>query len=184
MSLTDTITVRSERTGKAPVSRDEAAVAIRRALRQRSGRSWSVIRGQGSVHGWLTITSPPSRQLDGCMTDEDRQLLGLLLELGAAAHAQGVTVEGDSRSRAEYVARAEGRRLTVSSSVARSAVQERCPSVETYSGLQCRLETGHTGFCRASNRLTDATWPTSRGLEAAREIVAEEAAGEAGERAA
>lgn len=108
--LTDTIAVRSEQTGRAPVGRDEAIAAIRSALRRRSGKSWSVKGDRGTAWGWITISAPPRRCGEyGYMTDEDRAELGRLLGLEGPAHTQGVSIAASSDYRAEYVARAEGR---------------------------------------------------------------------------
>lgn len=45
-------------------SRNEAIAEIKRALRERSGKTWSVTGGRGTAWGWITISAPPSRR--GC----------------------------------------------------------------------------------------------------------------------
>lgn len=45
-------------------SRDRAITAIRRALKARSGKDWSVTGGRGTSWGWIRISVPP-KQL-GC----------------------------------------------------------------------------------------------------------------------
>src|ERR1700693_6380731 len=42
--------------------RNEAIARIRRALKQRSGKSWSVTAGRGTAWGWLTVDAPPARR--------------------------------------------------------------------------------------------------------------------------
>lgn len=95
------------------IDRDEAIVAIRKALRRRSGKAWSVRGGRGTTWGWITIISPPRRRgPDGCMTEEDRVELADLLGLdrgSGKAHFQGVSIPSSAQYRHEYIARAEGR---------------------------------------------------------------------------
>lgn len=88
--------------------RDEVVAEIRRALKARSGKSWSVKCGRGTVWGWITITAPPKR-LDqyGGMTSEDRAELSDLL--GMEVHHQGAQVPASSDYRREYIDRANGR---------------------------------------------------------------------------
>lgn len=89
--------------------RDAAIVAIRCALRRRSGRNWSVTGGRGTTWGWITITSPPSRRDEhGCLTAEDAAELAALLGL-PTVHFQGQAVRNGQAARREFVARAEGR---------------------------------------------------------------------------
>ncbi len=90
--------------------RDEAIRAIRAALKRRTGRPWSVTGGRGTAWGWITITAPPSRRVDGgYMTEADRRELGEALGLGAPAHGQGVSIPAGHDYRAECIDRAEGR---------------------------------------------------------------------------
>ena len=49
----------------ALVGRNETIKAIRKALRARSGKSWSVTGGRGTAWGWLTIDAPPARRIYG-----------------------------------------------------------------------------------------------------------------------
>jgi hypothetical protein len=89
------------------LDRDSAIKAIRKALRARSGKVWSVRGGVGTSWGWITITAPPARSAGyGSMTEADRAELSALL--GIEAHHQGVDIPASEAYRAEYVARAEG----------------------------------------------------------------------------
>ena len=36
--------------------------AIRKSLKRRSGKPWSVTGGRGTAWGWITIDAPPSRR--------------------------------------------------------------------------------------------------------------------------
>ena len=91
------------------VDRDDAIHLIRTALRERSGKTWSVTGGRGTAWGWIEITAPPKRRVEyGYMTDADRAELGELLGLGKPAHCQGENVAASSEYRREYVARARG----------------------------------------------------------------------------
>lgn len=89
-------------------SRDEAIAAIRVALRQRSGRTWSLRGGRGTAYGWITIIAPPARcDRYGAMTDDDRAELSRVfgIPLGQV-HGQGLMVEPTQAARREYVTRA------------------------------------------------------------------------------
>jgi len=83
---------------------DEAVRRIRAGLKRRGGITWSVTRGTGSVYGWIYIRSPR-----GDMTLDEQRFLAKLLGL-ETVHHQGVMIPSGSRERAEYVARAEGKR--------------------------------------------------------------------------
>lgn len=87
--------------------RAAAIKAIRKALRHRSGKAWSVSGGRGTAWGWITIDAPPSRHDErGGMTPEDALELHQLLAMGGAVRPGPVSVE--SRRRLEFVARARG----------------------------------------------------------------------------
>jgi hypothetical protein len=44
------------------MDRDETIKRIRKALRARSGKDWSVTGGRGTAWGWITIDAPPRRR--------------------------------------------------------------------------------------------------------------------------
>jgi hypothetical protein len=91
------------------IDRDEAIKAIRRALKARSGKTWSVTGGRGTAWGWITITSPPARREKfGYMSEADRVELARLLGKDSV-HNQGESIPAGSDYRREYVDRAEGR---------------------------------------------------------------------------
>lgn len=95
------------------LQRDEAIMRIRVALRNRTGKAWSVVGGRGTGWGWLTITAPPKRHTNDaeggpCTDDASRYYLTLAdrIELGniftqdgRPAHCQGVSVSPDDRER-------------------------------------------------------------------------------------
>lgn len=87
--------------------RNDTIHAIRTELNRRSVKRWSVTGGRGTAWGWITITSPPSRQDRGILTDADRTELAELLGLDSVHH-QGVSIASSSAHYAEYVARAKG----------------------------------------------------------------------------
>ena len=91
------------------LDRNVAIQRIRTALKQRSGRAWSVKGGTGTAWGWITVSAPPRRLVDGSMTEADRTELGELLGLGKPCHHQGESIPGQTDFRVEYVDRAEGR---------------------------------------------------------------------------
>jgi hypothetical protein len=88
---------------------DEAIQRIRKALKERSGKAWSVKRDRGTSYGWITIESPPSRcDEHGYMPESDRTELAKLLGL-EVVHHQGESIPSGGDYRQEYVDRAEGR---------------------------------------------------------------------------
>ena len=101
------------------MDRDEAISRIRKALKARSGKSWSVTGGRGTAWGWIKISAPPARRTAsfdgaetvsefGCMTLADRAELATLLGL-ERTHPQGESIPASTAYRTEYVDRAEGR---------------------------------------------------------------------------
>lgn len=96
-------------TAYATTNRAQTIAAIRKALRARSGKAWSVRGGTGTAWGWITISAPPARSADfGTMNDDDRVELASLLDL-RDVHYQGVQIPSGHDFYAEYVSRAEGR---------------------------------------------------------------------------
>ena len=89
-------------------TRDDAIAQIRRALRARSGKAWSVKAGRGTSAGWIYVTAPPARaDRYGSMTDADRAELSALL--GKDVHHQGERIPASDTYRREYIDRANGR---------------------------------------------------------------------------
>lgn len=93
------------------MDRDTAISRIRTALRKRTKTAWSVSGGRGTSWGWITITAPPRRRINGDqMTDADRAALAAALRLELRdVHHQGLNIPASSDYRTEYVDRAEGR---------------------------------------------------------------------------
>ncbi len=114
------------------MTRNEAISIIKKALKRRSGKTWSVTGGRGTAYGWITIDAPPSRRTwvgrgadehdtgnrnglglgDGHMGPDDRQQLAALLDL-KQVHYQGREIPAASDYRQEYIDRAEGRTPSV-----------------------------------------------------------------------
>jgi hypothetical protein len=107
---------------KAP-DRNETIKIIRAALRQRSGKTWSVTGGTGTAWGWISIDAPPARRTwehheGGAWSDTGRpggstgpaecSELAALLGLDQIQH-QGVSIPSSSKHYVEYIDRAEGR---------------------------------------------------------------------------
>lgn len=90
-------------------NRAEAIARIKKALKARSGKAWSVTGGRGTGWGWLTITAPPARRVNGIATDADNAELAKLLGLKKVA-CQGASVADSGDHYAEYIDRAEGRK--------------------------------------------------------------------------
>jgi hypothetical protein len=114
------------------MDRDEAIDRIRKALRERSGKTWSVKGGRGTAWGWIRIASPPAKQTTrhrlrpgqpdrpenyepydsgqpgGVMTVADREELARLLGL-ERVHDAGVSIPNSTDYYIEHIDRAEGR---------------------------------------------------------------------------
>lgn len=120
------------------MERDDTIKQIRKALKRRSGKPWSVKGGRGTAWGWIHISAPPRRctghavklpgrltdwpadyeykdtgEPNGEMTPADQAELGYLLGLGKPAHHQGEGIPAATDYRQEYVDRAEGRTPSV-----------------------------------------------------------------------
>lgn len=120
------------------MDRDDTIKRIRKALKRRSGKTWSVTGGRGTAWGWITIDAPPKRrtehtvkkaghisdnpedyeykdtgELGGHMTLADRTELGQLLGRDRPVHFQGVRIPGSHDYWQEYIDRAEGRTPSV-----------------------------------------------------------------------
>ena len=95
-------------------SLDETIKAIRTALKQRSGKQWSVKRGRGTARDWITLTAPPARQEQpfGTMSKEDRTELAQLLGLDKPCHHQGHLIPAGYDYYTEYIDRANGQTPT------------------------------------------------------------------------
>lgn len=118
------------------MDRAETIKRIRKALKKRSGKTWSVTGGQGTAWGWLTIDAPPARRTfthepkphnttnepgaenwdevdtgkpGGHTSPDERRELADLLGLESSAHSQGVSIPAGSDYWNEYIDRAEGR---------------------------------------------------------------------------
>jgi hypothetical protein len=93
--------------------RDTAIRAIREALKERSGRPWSVRGGRGTAYGWIHISAPPRRMEGMWMSAEDSaelmRLLGRDLAATGRERIQQITVPDSGDHRREYVALAQGR---------------------------------------------------------------------------
>jgi hypothetical protein len=108
------------------ITRATAIDLIRSALRQRSGKTWSVTGGRGTGYGWLRIESPPKRRVcyhvgignecatpercatytSGYMSIEDCAELGALMGR-EHVHFQGLSVPSDSDAYRLYIALAQ-----------------------------------------------------------------------------
>lgn len=92
------------------IDRPEAIQRLKVALRERTGRTWSVSGNRGTAWGWIDVRAPKARQVGefGYLDEADQLALGDIFKLmGGKAHYQGHSIAPDSRSWA--VAAAEGR---------------------------------------------------------------------------
>lgn len=80
---------------------------VRRALRARSGKAWTVTRQRGTAYGWINVTAPASRQTNYQMSAEDTAELGSLF--GLQGGATSVLIPDTPHHWAEFVERANGR---------------------------------------------------------------------------
>jgi hypothetical protein len=82
---------------------------VRRLLRERTGRDWSVTRGRGTAASWMTIHAPPKRRdpkFSSYMRIDDQILLSAAL--GYWVHGQGESVRPGHDVRGAYVFHAAG----------------------------------------------------------------------------
>lgn len=114
-------------------NRDAVIYRLRVALRQRTGRTWSVTGGRGTAWGWIKIDAPPARQTwrhrlregatfdrpedyeeydsgrpGGHMSPADRLELAAFMGL-ERVHVDGISIPASSDYYTEHVDRAEGR---------------------------------------------------------------------------
>lgn len=97
------------------MDRTETITRIKQALKQRTGRQWSVTGGRGTAWGWITIKAVAKHAANayGDLTPSDQQQLAELLGLDRPVHNQGVSIPAGSDYYQEYVDRAEGRTPSV-----------------------------------------------------------------------
>ena len=101
------------KTDRTAFSRNDTMRAIRKALKRRSDRTWSVTGGRGTSWGWIKIMSPPARRLEfGYMSEDDMTELGRLMGK-AHVHIQGESIPASVDYYSEYIDRAEGRAPSV-----------------------------------------------------------------------
>lgn len=92
------------------MDRNTTIEKIRKAIKDRSGKTWSVKGDRGTAWGWIDISSPPRRLVNGSMTEEDRKELADLLGLTlSSVGSNGVSIGASTDYRLEYIDRAEGR---------------------------------------------------------------------------
>lgn len=89
----------------AQLGLNEVINVIRKALRERSGKNWSVTRGSGTSYSWLTINCPPARRVDGWVPNEERSELAALLGFERLG-TDGASIAPQTDCRREYIARA------------------------------------------------------------------------------
>lgn len=115
--------------------RDEGIKRIRKALKAKTGKTWSVTGGRGTAWGWITVEAPPRRRInheanpeyvgpweysdvlnyvevqppDGTKgwytSDVERKQIAQAFGLDRPVHHQGLSILPDSRD--FYVMRAE-----------------------------------------------------------------------------
>lgn len=96
ISLCMTTTHPTTKLDARSLSRTQLCRAMAKALRERSGKTWSVKGGRGTAYGWLRITAPPSRRDEsGRMTAEDASELGSLLGFGRPSYGESIPAGND-----------------------------------------------------------------------------------------
>lgn len=91
----------------AALSRTNLCKAMAAALRERSGKTWSVTGGRGTAYGWIRISAPPKRLDAGRLTNEDAaELAALLGKSEPIYYAELVPANNDYRQ--EYADRCCG----------------------------------------------------------------------------
>jgi hypothetical protein len=88
---------------------DAACKVLRKLLRERTGRDWSVTRGRGTAYSWIRIHSPPKRRCKfGFLSIEDQILLTAALGSRPRVHEQGESIRTECGVRGSYVFRIAG----------------------------------------------------------------------------
>lgn len=94
--------------------REATMKALRVALKDATGRPWSVRGGTGTAWGWIYVSAPPARRVDGSTGEDDaRELMRVLggPELAGDYWRNFRTVHIDPRphlgERAAYLERAQ-----------------------------------------------------------------------------
>lgn len=96
----------------------ETAEFLRRALRLRTGISWSVTNSRGTAYGWLKIRARGSRATNqyGNLSEEDQALLREALGFPQGDRSRvgrdGVSIPSGGRYYQEYTQRALGAEVT------------------------------------------------------------------------
>ena len=91
------------------LSRNAVTKRIRSALRQRSGKTWSVTCGTGTAYGWIHIKARHHDSMSAAECAELAHLLGL----SRPCHFQGESIPASHDYYREYIDRAEGREPAV-----------------------------------------------------------------------
>lgn len=92
------------------ITAKQAIAQIRRALKLRSDRRWSVTNSRGTGYGWIRIVAPPSRGGPNDMSDTDQEELCRLFDLQRnRVGRQGFTIQPTEDFYHEYIDRSEGR---------------------------------------------------------------------------
>jgi hypothetical protein len=80
---------------------------LRKLLRARTGRDWSVTRGKGTAYSWCRINAPKARTVEhGYLSVEDQVVLGSVL--GQWVGTQGESIRTEAGVRGWYILKAIG----------------------------------------------------------------------------
>lgn len=92
--------------------RNATIASIRKALRTRSGKTWSVKGGRGSSWGWIEVSAPPARldRFDMMSAEDQAALAGLM---GREVGRQFLMVPAGTDFRHAALERAWGLPVTV-----------------------------------------------------------------------
>ncbi len=90
----------------ALAGRDAVIKELRRLLKDRTGRTWSVTGGRGSSWGWISVSAPPKRREKFQLTEDDYATLRDIF--GRMVGTTGYNVPDSSDHRAEALRLAAG----------------------------------------------------------------------------
>ena len=82
----------------AYADRNEVIAELKKLLKARTGRTWSVTGGRGTSWGWITITAPPKRRDGYQLADEDRAELEAIF--GRVGNSHSIPSSVDYRRQA------------------------------------------------------------------------------------
>lgn len=87
-----------------PDGRGETVAQLRRLLKARTGRTWSVTGGRGTAWSYITIQAPPARATNEEARAEDGETLRAIFHPHSSLPSSSVVILPGRRDRAAAIA--------------------------------------------------------------------------------